>query len=209
MPSKLWSAQQLSEETGLPMRTIIHWGASSVLHATPESFGKGHGTRRQYPEREAEICAILAPLLRFGVLVGFLRELATVLRILYSPSEQVTGAAIRNGFSAIVHARRGQDVWLWVDHYDGAILIALTERKPSRASLPFPGDDDWISSETFLKAPHASSQKYVQAPQHPVVEGEQDKFIEIGASPELLEVASAPRAFLITNLTDSISKLRR
>jgi hypothetical protein len=127
--SRLWTPQLLSERTGLPLRTIVHWGATAVLRPTRKTSGKGQGKHRQYTEREAEICAMLAPLVRFGLLVGLLRAIGTHIRSLYPPARHPPDSISAIQYSKIVSARAGNIVWLWIDKFSELSFFAFTEQK--------------------------------------------------------------------------------
>jgi hypothetical protein len=191
--SRLWTPQLLSERTGLPLRTIVHWGASAVLRPTRETSGKGQGKHRQYSEREAEICALLAPLVRFGLLVGLLRAISAHIRSLYPPARHPPDSISAIQYSKIVRARAGNIVWLWIDKYSELSFFAFTEQKRGSNSLGLPETDDWLSIEHDEPEPMDERQL-----------GGGELWEEIQPVAETID--SSP-AFLLTSVTAALLRL--
>jgi hypothetical protein len=199
--SRLWTPQLLSERTGLPLRTIVHWGASAVLRPTRQTSGKGQGKHRQYAEREAEICAMLAPLVRFGLLVGLLRAISAHIRSLYPPARHPPDSISAIQYSKIVRARAGNIVWLWIDKYSELSSFAFTEQKRGPNSLGLPETDDWLSVEHDEPEPMDEMQ---------LGDGEQWAEIppELWVETPVAETIDSSPAFLLTSVTAALWRLR-
>jgi hypothetical protein len=157
-------------------------------------LGKGQGKHRQYTEREAEICAMLAPLVRFGLLVGFLRGVSAHIRSLYPPARHPPDSISAIQYSKIVRARAGNRVWLWIDKENELSFFAFVEQKKNSNSLRLPETDDWLSIEHDERETMDEMQL-----------GDGVEWVEIPPSPEVID--SSP-AFLLMSVTAALLRLR-
>jgi DNA-binding transcriptional MerR regulator len=71
---------QLSERSGVRLRTLQFWTSNGVLQADTATNLKGTGTHRQWPQIEVEIAAVLGKLERYGLTVGTLHSIASEIR---------------------------------------------------------------------------------------------------------------------------------
>ena len=137
---------------------------------------------------------MLAPLVRFGLLVGLLRAISAHIRSLYPPARHPPDSISAIQYSKIVRARAGNIVWLWIDKYSEFSFFAFTEQKKGSNSLGLPKTDDWLSIEHDEPKPMDEKQL-----------GAGELWVEM---PTVAEATDSSPAFLLTSVTAALLRLR-
>jgi len=75
-----WTLSKVVEVTGAKRRSVQLWADAGIIHAVEGTDRAGTGVHRRFDSNEVKLIALLVPLAKWGVPIGWLRHFAKSFR---------------------------------------------------------------------------------------------------------------------------------
>lgn len=75
-----WTLSKVVEVTGAKRRSVQLWADAGIIHAVEGTDRAGTGVHRRFDSNEVKLIALLVPLAKWGVPIGWLRHFARSFR---------------------------------------------------------------------------------------------------------------------------------